>query len=608
MFADASELIVTTNSIVRTNWSSMRDYVEPTSTFNNNNNTNSNSNRRNGPTPSHINTNGNGFFSSSSSSSSSAANNIRSTPGRRNSHQQSHGILDRNNDSSLTNSSIDPITTDLADDLDIEVKIAGNFIREEMFNAGVHGIGLLLSIIGAFPLLAHAQTIGDNNMILGYILYLIGLIFLFGTSTLNHSLHMLDSSAFTILNHSAVYVLIAGTYSPFLLVNLRHVTLGIALLIAVWICAIIGVTISTLCPTAHIPSNSSSTSSASTSNLSNPLSSNNDHVSNESNNTRTTCYRNGHQLYKRIRPFLYGGMGWLALIPFYLLYPCIEPQGWLLLGIGGVAFTLGVVLYIRERRHADASSRIIYAGWYILVVLACATHYFAVYNYVAIPNEQCIAQAIHKELAFAPYWEKYYKIHNYTQFENNSSKSKQTYSIINQLHSDKFSHTTSDNIEHIIHNIDPHGIITNIDNNIDTSLSSLSSSSSSSVTSNSAINEEKIPLLSDSSKSSSSTTATTLPKFSNPATIRDAASILLSTLANASALAAADGREAVLNSLTTVVSEMRTQLEAIAIVQAALPLAQGLINTSPSPNNNNNKGIEYIHDESSRTETNTNLI
>lgn len=464
--------------------------------------------------------------------------------------------------------------TAASDDMsvDIEVRIAGNFVREEMVNAGVHAVGLLLSIAGAFPLLARARAEGDNRLLVGYIVYLAGLISLFATSTLNHSLHMLESHAFQQLNHSAVYVLIAGTYSPFLLVNLRHVTLGVALLVAVWVIAVLGVIVSTACSSgeggsaiaaAAVPASAAAAAGDGAIAAAAPVPS------------PSSLFR--RRLPLRLRPLLYAGMGWLALIPFYLLYPCLQPEGWYLLGGGGLLFSLGVVLYIRERRTATAisSTRFLFSWWYVLVVIACASHYAAVYHYVQIPDGQCTAQAVSRGLQLVPTPAPTLTVSAVSTGPRRvvhgglPPLEEGSMDRVDQQHHPEdcsCSDASGDALAETIGAVSVDGVAAAVaavhGHHLPAQDQSHTSRQTAPLPPSHAHQQpmEAAPGSGNSGASSQKQAATEAAPAS-ASTLRDAASHLMHTLSTASAAAAADGRRAVIESMTTMVQQMTGELE-----------------------------------------------
>jgi hemolysin III len=231
---------------------------------------------------------------------------------------------------------------------DIVVRISGNFIQEEIFNSIVHAIGLIFSILGIFPLLSSFRVdtepdVGNyTTRFLATVAYLVALVVFYTSSTLNHSLFLTDAAhIFRLIDHSAVYLLIAGTYSPFLVVNLSQIVFAKYLLASVWVLALIGIAAQFILPVSV--------------------------------------------LQKRIRVSLYGLIGWISLVPFFLYFPCIHPMGWFLLGSGGVLFSIGILLYLRERSNPHQ----LHGWWYVLVLLASALHWCSIYLYVEHPGAEC---------------------------------------------------------------------------------------------------------------------------------------------------------------------------------------------------------------------------
>jgi hemolysin III len=304
LVGEASDVVVTYNSVVRTNWKRLANVLP-----------------------------GNAAIEAQTASSGG---------------RKASGKRPRGNSGSGPESSPSKPTEEDDDELDVEVKISGNLVREEIFNSAVMAAGLLMSLLGAVPLLSHAREVDPSGRyFFGAALYLLGLIAFFASSTLNHSLFLSDSQhVFRLLDHSAVYALIAGTYSSFLLVNLHGTRLSSAGLIGVWSLALVGIAVSTTCPPEGVQ--------------------------------------------RRLRLFLYGLMGWIGLIPYYLLHSCVSDAGWTLLAAGGVVFSAGVLVYVRERRlHGDG----LLAIWYIFVIIAATIHFMAVYHHVQPATEECLAQA-----------------------------------------------------------------------------------------------------------------------------------------------------------------------------------------------------------------------
>ncbi len=112
---------------------------------------------------------------------------------------------------------------------------------EEIANSITHGIGALLGVIGMTVLLVFAVLYGTPAHFISYMIYGSSLIFLYSASTLYHALPFLKAkSIFKVLDHIGIYLLIAGTYTPFLILNLKG-PWAIAALITIWSLAFVGV-------------------------------------------------------------------------------------------------------------------------------------------------------------------------------------------------------------------------------------------------------------------------------------------------------------------------------------------------------------------------------
>lgn len=114
-------------------------------------------------------------------------------------------------------------------------------IKEEIANAITHGIGVLLSIPALVFLIIFAANYGSAWDIVSFTIFGVSMLLLYLSSTLLHSItHKKTKDILEIIDHSAIYVLIAGTYTPFLLGPLKG-TLGFTLLVIVWSLALGGI-------------------------------------------------------------------------------------------------------------------------------------------------------------------------------------------------------------------------------------------------------------------------------------------------------------------------------------------------------------------------------
>lgn len=202
--------------------------------------------------------------------------------------------------------------------------------REEAANAITHGLGLLLSIIGTPALIMAARAREDTLAIVGATIYGVSLILLYTASTLYHVVsHRVLKFRLRLLDHLAIYVLIAGTYTPFTFGVLRG-KWGWALFGVVWSLAVIGVI-----------------------------------------GKLRFRFR-----YDRASALLYIGMGWVAIVAVRPMVTNMETMGLALLAAGGVLYTGGVVFYRQQRAWS-------HPVWHLFVLGGSACHYFAVLLYSA---------------------------------------------------------------------------------------------------------------------------------------------------------------------------------------------------------------------------------
>ncbi|MBY6199434.1 PAQR family membrane homeostasis protein TrhA [Vibrio hangzhouensis] len=203
--------------------------------------------------------------------------------------------------------------------------------REEWANSITHGIGVLLSIIGLILLLDKSFLVNaDTLTITSMSLYGGSMITLFLASTLYHSVpHPRSKRWLKTFDHCAIFLLIAGSYTPFMLVSLRT-PLAVGLMAVIWSLAAIGIVMKLF-----------------------------------------FVYR-----YKRASLITYLVMGWLSLIVIYQLAKHLDSAGLILLALGGAIYTLGVVFYTNKRIPYN------HAIWHLFVLGGAACHFFAVYWYV----------------------------------------------------------------------------------------------------------------------------------------------------------------------------------------------------------------------------------
>lgn len=202
-------------------------------------------------------------------------------------------------------------------------------LKEERWNAITHGIGLLLSIPICVLLIFYAAQNGSATQITAFSIFGVSLILLFLMSTLLHSLPEKYKYVFSILDHASIYILIAGTYTPFLLIAIGGV-LGIVMLCVIWTIALFGVVFKFL-----------------------------------------FIHR-----FEKFSLALYIIMGWLIIFLIRPLYSYLTFDGFMLLLSGGVLFTFGSIFYMWTKLPYN------HAIWHVFVILGCGCMAGCVYFYL----------------------------------------------------------------------------------------------------------------------------------------------------------------------------------------------------------------------------------
>lgn len=204
-------------------------------------------------------------------------------------------------------------------------------LGEEIANAVSHGVGLLAAIIASPFLLIAAARRGGPAFVVGVSVFAMAVVLLYLTSTLYHALPASRAKrVFRLFDHGAIFLLIAGTYTPFTLGVLRG-GWGWTIFGLIWGLAILGVVLKA------------------TAGLRYPV--------------LSTC--------------LYIGMGWLAVIAIRPLLLHLPVPGLLWLVAGGIAYTAGVAFYAADRL------RYMHFVWHLCVMAGTVCHFIAVLNYSA---------------------------------------------------------------------------------------------------------------------------------------------------------------------------------------------------------------------------------
>lgn len=200
----------------------------------------------------------------------------------------------------------------------------------EWFNSISHMIGAALALVGLVLLVVLAARQGDPWKVVSFSVYGATLLLLYTFSTLYHSLHGKAKKIFRKLDHLSIYLLIAGTYTPYTLITL-HGAWGWSIFGAIWCLAILGIVLDLL-----------------------------------------------PQKGERILPvILYIFMGWFILIAIKPLLHALTLTGLVCLISGGVFYTVGVFFYT-----LDEKIRHFHGIWHLFVLAGSITHYFTMLFYV----------------------------------------------------------------------------------------------------------------------------------------------------------------------------------------------------------------------------------
>lgn len=206
-------------------------------------------------------------------------------------------------------------------------KCAAFYTRgEEIFNAVTHGIGSVLAIGGTGALLA----LSNRRTWLIYLIYGLSLIVLYTMSTLYHSFPGEKvKRIFRVFDHVSIFLLIAGSYTPFTLVLLGHTVKGPVICAIVWATALLGIALNTF----------------------------------------------SVDKFAKFSLVLYVAMGWAVVFAIGDVVSALPPAGFWLLLLGGISYTGGIVFYCWHRKY-------MHGIWHLFVLTGSVLHYLCVLLYV----------------------------------------------------------------------------------------------------------------------------------------------------------------------------------------------------------------------------------
>jgi len=200
----------------------------------------------------------------------------------------------------------------------------------ERFNGISHLVGAALALAGLVVLVVLASLQGDPWKIVSFSIYGASLFLLYTMSTLYHSLRGRAKQVFMKLDHVAIYLLIAGSYTPFTLVTLRGVW-GWTLFVIIWGLAIVGIIVD-------------------------------------------SRHQEGSRALQMV---IYLLMGWLILVAMYPLIQSLPTGALALLVLGGVFYTSGMIFYALDERMKHS-----HGIWHLFVLAGSVSHFLVMLLYV----------------------------------------------------------------------------------------------------------------------------------------------------------------------------------------------------------------------------------
>lgn len=199
--------------------------------------------------------------------------------------------------------------------------------REEIINSITHGLGALLSIVALVVLIIIAGRNNDIWQLISFSIYGSTLIILYLSSTLYHSFTGPKlKNLFARFDHVSIFLLIAGTYTPILLISIRGVW-GWTLLIVIWTVALVGAVIRSI-----------------------------------------YLYR-----FRKLMVAIYLLMGWMFVLAGKQIYLNLSTESLFFLLLGGIAYSVGVVFYMWRKLPYS------HGIWHLFVLAGSILHFFAIY-------------------------------------------------------------------------------------------------------------------------------------------------------------------------------------------------------------------------------------
>ena len=217
-------------------------------------------------------------------------------------------------------------------ELDRNIEKKRYTVGEEIFNSVSHGVGALLSIAAlVLAIIAAVLWQGTSIAVISAIIYGMALIVLYMSSTLYHALtNVTAKKVFRIFDHSSIFILIAGTYTPIMLVSLADINWGVIMCLVLWGLTALGVVLNSL----------------------------------------------SIERFKVVSMILYVGMGWAAVFAGKFLLDRIALPGLVMILIGGLAYTGGLFFYGMKK------FKYMHSVWHLFVLAGSVVHFIAILLFI----------------------------------------------------------------------------------------------------------------------------------------------------------------------------------------------------------------------------------
>lgn len=206
---------------------------------------------------------------------------------------------------------------------------------EEALNIATHILGFILSLVFFLPVVLEAYRGKDMIGFLAWLIYFIAIAIMFLSSSLYHSMkNPLARTVFRAIDHGVIYLTIAGSYTPIILIGLRS-TFAIVIFVLIWILALSGIVMNII------------------------------------------AFVTGKEdKINRAAMIIYMAMGWISLLPIYQIYKYIGMSYILFLLLGGLFYTIGAVFYSIKKIPYN------HAIWHIFILVAAFVMFYGNYKFL----------------------------------------------------------------------------------------------------------------------------------------------------------------------------------------------------------------------------------